>query len=39
MARLSSDTAWDLGTGWTISGGSANCDGVGFPYIRQNNVL
>ena len=34
-----SDTAWDLGTGWTISGGSANCDGVGFPYIRQNNVL
>ena len=33
------DSDWDLGTGWTISGGSANCDGVGFPYIRQNNVL
>jgi hypothetical protein len=30
------DTAWTKGTGWTISGGTANCNGTNDTAIEQN---
>ena len=31
-----SDSDWDKGTGWTISGGTANCNGTNDTAIEQN---
>ena len=33
------DTAWTKGTGWTISGGSANVSSAGAAYLDQPNIL
>ena len=35
---FSSSADWDLGTGWTISGGSANHSGGAAGYLEQNNL-
>jgi hypothetical protein len=34
------DSGWEKGTGWTISGGKANSDGTqSVSYLRQNNIV
>ena len=33
------DSDWNKGTGWTISGGTANCDNSPGSIIRQNNAV
>ncbi len=35
---FTTDSDWNKGTGWTISGGTANTDGTSSSEIRQNNV-
>ena len=34
--NFATDSDWSKGTGWTISGGSANCDGTGGSSIYQD---
>ena len=36
--NFATDSDWVKGTGWTISGGTANTDGTPSSEIRQNNV-
>ena len=36
---FATDSDWTKGTGWTISGGSANCDGNNQKKIYQNNYF
>ena len=33
------DSDWNKGTGWSISGGTANCDGSFGGILRQNNAV
>ena len=38
--ELDADSDWTKGTGWTISGGSANSDGTeSVSYFRQNSIV
>jgi len=36
---FATDSNWVKGTGWTISGGTANCDGTNFATISQSKTL
>ena len=36
---FATDSDWVKGTGWTISGGTANCDGTNFATISQSKIL
>ena len=36
---FATDSNWNLGSGWNISNGSANCDGTNLAYITQTAVL
>ena len=38
--NFDNDTDWNKGTGWTISGGTGNCDGTGAnALLYQNNIF